>query len=194
MDVTLHFDPTCPWTWLTSRWLLRAAEIEELEVSWAPFSLHHLGDDSHPPEPLRVVQHLLAIEDQPGIGNFYEAYGDLTHRKRGRHTPAVLAEAVRNAGLDDATAAAADDASLDDAIAVATDLAFNAAGPDVGSPILHWTDDRAQDVWIFGPLFDAVPDGPCSAELWRGVRHLAVHDVFKELKRGRKSRPNLAAS
>lgn len=194
MDVTLHFDPTCPWTWLTSRWLLRAAELEELAVSWAPFSLNHLGDDSHPQEPLRVVQHLLAIEDQAGIGAFYDAYGELTHKGGARHTPAALADAVRNAGLDDAAAAAADDASLDEAIGVATALAYNAAGPDVGSPILHWTDDRAQDIWVFGPLFDHVPDAPCCAELWRGVRHLAVHDMFKELKRGRKSPPDLASS
>src|SRR3712207_5518897 len=58
-------------------------------------------------------------------------------------------------------------------------------GPHVGSPILHWTDDQGQDVWIFGPLFDRVVDAPCAAEVWQGVRHLAVHGWFKELKRGR---------
>ena len=194
MQVTLHFDPTCPWTWLTSRWLLRAAELEELEVQYAPYALAHMGDDSHPWEPVRVVQHLLAIEDQPGIAAFYDAYGDLTHRQRRKHSLALVTEAVQAAGLDDATAASAEDSSLDAAIGVTTELAFNAAGPDVGSPVLHWTDDRAKDVWIFGPLFDHVPDAPCCAELWRGVRHLAVHDMFKELKRGRKSPPDIASS
>ena len=194
MQVTLHFDPTCPWTWLTSRWLLRAAELEELEVQYAPYALAHMGDDSHPWEPVRVVQHLLAIEDQPGIAAFYDAYGDLAHRQRRKHSLALVTEAVQAAGLDDATAASAEDSSLDAAIGVTTELAFNAAGPDVGSPVLHWTDDRAADVWIFGPLFDHVPDAPCCAELWRGVRHLAVHDMFKELKRGRKSPPDIASS
>jgi hypothetical protein len=179
---------------MTSRWLLRAAELEDLAVRWAPFSLAHLGDDSHPREPLRVVQHLLAIDDPDGIAAFYDAYGDLAHRSRRAMTPALVAEAVRAAGLDDAAAAAADDASLDEAIADATDLAFNAAGPDVGSPVLHWMDDQGQDVWIFGPLFDTVPDAPCAAELWRGVRGLAVHPMFKELKRGRRTALDVASS
>ena len=194
MQVTLHFDPTCPWTWMTSRWLLRAAELEDLEVRWAPFSLAHLGDDSHPREPLRVVQHLLAIDDPDGIAAFYDTYGDLAHRNGREMTPVLVAEAVKTAGLDDAAAAAADDASLDEPVGVATALAFNAAGPDVGSPVLHWIDDQGQDVWIFGPLFDTVPDAPCAAELWRGVRGLAVHSMFKELKRGRRTAPDVASS
>jgi hypothetical protein len=194
MQVTLHFDPTCPWTWMTSRWLVRAAELEDLEVGWAPFSLAHLGDDTHAREATRVVQHLLAIDDPKGIATFYEAYGDLAHRQGREQTPALVEEAARAAGLDDAAVASAADESLDDAIDIATDLAYASAGPDVGSPILHWTDDQAQDVWIFGPLVDHVPDAPCAAELWRGVRHLAVHDMFKELKRGRKHPPDVASS
>ena len=179
---------------MTSRWLLRAAEVEDLEVRWAPFSLAHLGDESHEREATRVVQHLLAIEDPKGIAGFYDAYGDLAHRQGRDQTPALVEEAARAAGLDDAAVAAAGDTSLDEAVDVATDLAFNSAGPDVGSPILHWTDDQGQDVWIFGPLFDPVPDAPCAAELWRGVRHLAVHDMFKELKRGRRQPPDVASS
>lgn len=190
MDIALHFDPLCPWTWVTSRWLLRAAEVEELEVRWVPFCLEHIG--AHEPRHgTRVVQHLLAIEDTDGVGRFYDALGEISHRRGIEPTPEHVVEAVRAAGLDDATVAAAGDESLDEAIDTLTDLAMASAGPDVGSPILHWTDDQAQDVWVFGPLLDRAPDPECAAELWRGVRALAVHAMFKELKRGRPGPPRL---
>ncbi len=194
MEVTFHFEPDCPWTWMTSRWLLRAAAAEQLEVRWAPLSLHHLNG-SHPEQAAhRVVQHLDAVDDQPGIARFYAELGDRVHRHGRELSPAVVAESVEAAGLDAAALAAASDESLDAAVGERTDLAFAAAGPDVGSPILHWTDDGARDVWIFGPLLDEVPDEACAAEIWRGVRHLAVHAPFKELKRGRTGGPDLASS
>lgn len=190
MDIALHFDPMCSWTWVTSRWLLRAAEVEELEVRWVPFALARIGSDK-PRHGTRVVQHLLAIDDADGVARFYDALGDVVHRQGIKPTAAHVVEAAQAAGLDDAAVAAADDESLDEAIDIVTDLAMASTGPDVGSPILHWTDDQAQDVWVFGPLLDRAPEPECAAELWRGVRHLAVHDMFKELKRGRPGPPHL---
>jgi 2-hydroxychromene-2-carboxylate isomerase len=194
MDVTFHFDPMCPWTWVTSRWLLRAAEIEDLQVGWAPFSLSHIGGKAEGREGTRIVQHLLAIDEPERIARFYDALGDRSFRKGNRPDAEDVVQAARDAGLDDADIAAAHDHSLDEAVEVATDLAMASAGPDIGSPVLHWTDDHAEDVWIFGPLFDRAPDPPCAAELWRGVRHLAVHAMFKELKRGRTGPPDLSTT
>lgn len=208
MDVTFHFDPTCPWTWVTSRWLLRAAdETPGLDVRWAPFSLAHLQDGRETPEKAeprmrasraatRVVQHLLDAGDQDGVGRFYDVWGDRYHH--GRHEPSVdlVVDAARTAlGLDDATAREiVADESLDRLVDEATDEAFAAAGPDIGSPVLRWVDERGEDVAIFGPLLDSVPDPACAAEVWLGVRHLAVHGFFKELKRGRHGPPDPAAS
>jgi len=203
MQVTFHFDPTCPWTWVTSRWLLRAGELEDLEVRWAPFSLPHLQGDADLDDATRrrfaaataatrVVQHLADRGDHDAAGRFYEAFGDRVHR--GGEPPSVVAVtgAVAAAGLDGDATAAAGDASLDEAVGATTDAAMEAAGPDVGSPILRW-DDEGTDVWVFGPLFDRVPEAPCAAELWRGVRHLAVHAMFKELKRGRSGHPDVTS-
>lgn len=194
MQVTFHFDPGCPWTWITSRWLVNAAECEDLEIRWAPLSLAHLHDKAGGREGTRIVQHLLDRGEHEAVARFYDAVGDAAFRKGDRPDADRFAHAAQAAGLDDEAVAAARDASLDDAVAAATDAAFAAAGPDVGSPILQWSDDQGQDVWVFGPLFDRVVDPACAAELWRGVRHLAVHDVFKELKRGRSGEPDLRAS
>lgn len=203
MEIVFHFDPSCPWTWVTSRWLVRAAEVEDLEVRWAPFSLTHLNEGQEDPmadthaagvTALRVVQHLLDVGDHDAVGRYYEAFGELLHRQGRAPSPDLATEAAKDAGLDGGAIAAADDPSHDAAIAAATDTAFEAAGPDIGSPVLHWREDGGADVWIFGPLFDCAPAPACAAELWRGVRHLAVHPMFKELKRGRSGEPDLAST
>jgi 2-hydroxychromene-2-carboxylate isomerase len=194
--VTLHFDPTCPWTWLTSRWLLRAAASEGFEVGWAPFAIVRVADGEHAEGrfPLRVIQHLVERGDDDAVDRYYDAYGELAHRQ-GRHKDEALAvEAARAAELDEDAVAAAGDPSLDAAVDAATDAAFAAAGPNVGSPILHWTDAGGEDVWVFGPLFDRVVDAACAGEVWRSVRQLAVHGFFKELKRGREDEPDLRGS
>ena len=39
-QVEFYLDPGCPWTWLTSRWLVDvAAQRGDLEIAWRPFSL-----------------------------------------------------------------------------------------------------------------------------------------------------------
>src|SRR5262245_65483035 len=37
--VEYFFDPACPWTWLTSRWLIDAARQRGVDVTWRSLSL-----------------------------------------------------------------------------------------------------------------------------------------------------------
>src|ERR1019366_8759158 len=39
------FDPLCPWAWITSRWILNAAEVRPIEVQWHVMSLAYLNAD-----------------------------------------------------------------------------------------------------------------------------------------------------
>src|SRR5688572_20278835 len=199
--VVFHFDPSCPWTWLTNRWLRQVAAKEGFAVELAPFSLAHVERDDAETwsvdqrdkresgqAVLRVVHHLLAAGDPASAELVYERWGDLAHRQRRRRDHALVAEVVSSAGLDPATAAAARDTSLDAAIAKGTEAALTAVGGGVGSPILEWSNEDGEgDVWIFGPIMDEVPDEVEAIELWHGVQVLAAQDRFKELKRGRKS-------
>jgi predicted DsbA family dithiol-disulfide isomerase len=38
-QVRFHFDPLCPWCYVTSLWVHRLVELGEVEVDWALFSL-----------------------------------------------------------------------------------------------------------------------------------------------------------
>jgi len=201
--VTFHFDPSCPWTWLTSRWLRQVAAKEGFEIELAPFSLAHLEQDEagtwsvdkrdkreSAQSVLRVVQHLLEAGDRATAERVYETWGDRAHQQRRRRDPALVAEVVRAARLDEAAAAAAGDTALDATIAERTDAALAAVGEGVGSPILEW-DGADGPVWVFGPIIDELPPDGEAVELWQGVQALAAQTRFKELKRGRTGPPSM---
>lgn len=200
MDVTFAFDPACPWTWLTARWLVKIATLDDVTVTWQPFSLLHLNgvDDATAVEgdgrdaavasagALRVVQSLAAAGDQEGIGRFYEVLGTRWHRERAERSVEVVLAAAAEAGVD--AAAAVGDASLDAAIHAATDDALCLAGPDIGSPVLSVGPDCFS---LHGPLVDKVPDEESALRIWQAVLLLSQVDEFHELKRGRRGRPDL---
>ncbi len=51
--VDFWFDASCPWTWITSRWIVEVAGERDLDVVWHPFSLAVLNEDKDIPEGYR---------------------------------------------------------------------------------------------------------------------------------------------
>jgi 2-hydroxychromene-2-carboxylate isomerase len=158
-DVDFYFDPTCPYAWVTSRWLVEVPRQRPLRVGWRPLALRLLdepiGYHTRPPdyphahqrglEMLRIVH----AREQYGpevVGGLYTAMGEeiwggpppaeatceavLAEEVRPRDLAAVLARA----GLAPELAAAAHDSSRDAAILAETCAAVDRAGGDVGTP------------------------------------------------------------
>lgn len=72
------FDPSCPWAWMTSRWILNVASQKQINVEWKIFSLGVLneGRDLKPDYRERIdktwgpVRVLAAAKKSEGFRNF----------------------------------------------------------------------------------------------------------------------------
>ena len=192
--VFFHFDPECPWTWLTSRWLTDVAARKGLTIGWRALSLKVLNGDDTPEDErevleatfnaLRLVEALAAAGDHAAAGRFYTALGEMIHCAKETPNLAVLEKAAAQAGIDDA--AALDNRAWDDAVIGATNQAVAAAGGDVGSPVLRWErPDRA----VSGPVLSPVPTGDDALRLWEAVEALSTLPDVYEIKRGRPAQP-----
>jgi predicted DsbA family dithiol-disulfide isomerase len=194
VQAKFSFDPACPWTWRTSRWLVDVARRRDIELEWSSFSLAILNEDSLdelPPErrawigtsarALRLVEALRADERDEDVGRFYRELGVRVHERGRDLDEAVLAESAHAAGVGDA-AAAFDDAHLDALVRESHDQAFAAAGPDVGSPVLQI---QGCDRGLHGPILAEALHGKDALELWDSVAALMAQPAFYELKRGR---------
>jgi 2-hydroxychromene-2-carboxylate isomerase len=189
-DVTFFFDPACPWTWRTSRWLTAVADARPLEVEWRPLSLLVVNDgpdEQHGVEleashrALRLVEHLNREGRGADIARFYGALGRLAHEEGFKFDDELVASAVRSADLG-ADGAALDDAALDAGVRESTETALAAAGPGVGSPVLTLPGARRG---LHGPVLGSVPDKREALALWDAVEAMAPVEAFFEIKRGR---------
>lgn len=189
--IDFYFDPACPWTWNTSRWLVDAASSTGVTVGWRTMTLAALNAGREiPPQyrgnveagkvASRALLSIVAAGDNDLAGRYYAALGQRWHQEGAGPS----AESARELALAvaPAHAAAIDDESWDDAAKASTDEAMALAGPDVGSPILAFGTPR---VGIFGPIVSPPPSGADAARLLAVAVAAATTAGFFELKRGR---------
>lgn len=198
---TFFFDPVCPWTWMTSRWLVAAARERSLDIRWRTFSLALLNQDRPLPpfldtpemrakmdlaaRALRVVDAAVIQGDNEAAGRFYTEFGTRFHQSGEPTADGMLDAAVEAAGVGDLVGAA-DGARLDTTAAESLAEAIRLAGPDIGSPVLHL--DGAGRA-TFGPIVSPPPAGEEAGRLWDAVVGLSEIGSFYELKRGRSDPP-----
>ena len=203
-QVEMFFDPTCPWAWMTSRWLMEVAEARDLEVTWSLMSLAVLNDGRDLPAeyaesmqlawgPARVVSAAVAAHGQEVAKPLYDALGTRLHpggRKPGDRTEAeaLIAEALAEVGLPAELAQVAypggvgnnpeDEVTAD--LRTRQQRAVDLVGDDVGTPVI-----RIGDTAFFGPVVTPAPTGEAALQLWDGVVLAASVPGFFELKRSR---------
>jgi hypothetical protein len=195
---TFFFDPLCPWTWVTSRWLVDVASRRGFTVAWRALSLAQLrsGDpgssDTTVTGPvavghafLRMTEYLAAEHEFEFSERLYRAWGARVHDHGASPAIPVLEDSARDAGLSRRMRHAARDPALDLAVRRATDAAGACAGPDVGSPVLVPPGARRG---VFGPIMTRPPSGDDALQLWDAVATFTSLDSVYELKHGRTQR------
>lgn len=194
--VDFWFDPTCPWAWLTSRWILEVARQRPLEPCWHLMSLTVLNegradlperwhrDLAERMEPVRVCA---AAEQKYGpevLGRLYTELGTRFHLERAPRERSTYAAALAAAGLDPGLADAAVSEAYDVVVRASHHDAMGRVGTDVGTPVV-----AVGGVAFFGPVVSPAPRGEAATRLWDGVLAVAATDGFFELKRTRTREP-----
>jgi hypothetical protein len=199
-EVQFWFDPLCPWAWITSRWMLEVERVRPVRTDWRIMSLAYLNLVQHEGKglseeymermsrawgPVRVCA-AAAADAGPGVlGPLYTAIGTRLHNQGRREDPAIIPEALQEAGLPAWLADAAETTEFDAAIKKSHHEAFDEVGLDVGTPVI-----RIRGKALFGPVITPAPKGEAAGELFDGLVLVSKADGFFELKRSRDRRPS----
>ncbi|MEW2452323.1 DsbA family protein [Streptomyces parvulus] len=194
--VDFWFDPTCPWAWMTSRWVLDVARRRPLRVRWHLMSLTVLNEGRgdlperwHRDLAVRMesARVCAAAAERYGPGvleGLYTELGTRLHLQGAPQEGATYAAALAAAGLDAGLAGAAGSQRWDDAVRASHGEAVGRVGTEVGTPVV-----AVGDVAFFGPVVSPAPRGEAAVRLWDGVLAVAATDGFFELKRTRTRGP-----
>jgi len=208
-DLNFHFDPVCPWAYITSRWVVEVQQQRGYEVSWHFISLFMINEargynegnkpyrDGHFAglQALRVASAARAAAGNDAVAAVYTALGKAIHvdKRRPEQTGGMqnlLRAVLSEAGLNAAWAESADDALHDEVIRYETDKALEATGKDVGTPILVFYPGTDRQASFFGPVISSIPRGAEALRLWDAVETLATTSGMAELKRSLRSAPS----
>lgn len=194
--VDFWFDPSCPWAWMTSRWVDEVARFKPLNVSWHVMSLAVLNEDNADvdeehraffPRALRYTRLVAAVGELQGaaaIKPLYDALGKRIHAGKRKDVEAVIAEALVEAALPADLAKYADSEDFDSQMRASHFEGISRVGQDVGTPVIAVGESA-----FFGPVISPAPKGEQAVALWDGVVALAAYDGFFELKRSRTREP-----
>ncbi len=213
-DIQFHFDPVCPFAWITSRWVNKVADQRDYSVDWQFISLRivnkHVDYDAHfPPEyeaghtaGLRMLRVAAAAREAHGrevVGDLYTALGgsvfdvdppsDQAAHRASLGSRETVERLLDGLGLPTSLAEALDDTSWDAVIEAETDAALAMTGKDVGTPIIAFRPPDGPA--FFGPVISRVPNDEDSLRLWDAVLELTNFPGFSELKRSMREVPSL---
>lgn len=189
------FDPSCPWAWITSRWILEVQAQRDIEVKWNIFSLAVLNEGRElKPEyreridktwgPVRVIAAAKKKNGYEVVLPLYTEIGTLFHPGAKPVARETISEALQNQKLDSSLIDFYDTNDFDQDLRDSTKAGLDLVGDDVGTPIIS-----IDGVAFFGPVLTSAPKGSEALKLWDGVVAAASLPGFFELKRTRTARP-----
>jgi predicted DsbA family dithiol-disulfide isomerase len=206
-DVEFYVDPSCPWAWVTSRWVKEVAPHRDLTVTWRSYCLEIRDDyDVAPwiPEDhreaalkghavshrmLRIFEAARAVGGEDAVDALYSSWGQLVFGAGRRHDESVLASCVAECGLDADLVTAADDEKWDGPIIESMEVAYAFGGPKTQTPTIVVRDDPPHG--FKGPVMTPPPTGEAALRFWDAIQVLSKEPAFFELTRPRAGTPTL---
>ena len=205
--VTFYFDVSCPFCWVTSRWIKEVEKVRDIEVEWKPMSLSVLneGRDELPEEykfmmqcnwtPARLLNAVFSQDGQEAVDKLYTALGTKVHNENriDRHAHVdepehafdeLIKEALAEVGLPEERLAQALTTEFDELMRENHAEAMKEVGNDVGTPVV-----KLNDVAFFGPVLTRIPRGEEAGKIFDGSVAVASYPYFFEIKRSRTEDP-----
>ncbi len=203
--IEFYFDPSCPFCWITSRWLTRVSAERDINITWRQFSLalknnelmQRDGETAHAEahRSAHRVQRVIAravAEHGASASELYSEFGMRFHIMEQRFSDTMIRAVLAVKKLPEDLLAAADDTSLDAYLQTEIDSATEAAGPDIGVPTIVFRSQDGTRLGYFGPVLNELPDTlQESLNIWDGLEKLATSPSFYEIKRPRDGSPNV---
>ncbi|MEJ6019179.1 mycothiol-dependent nitroreductase Rv2466c family protein [Corynebacterium sp. H113] len=204
---TFYFDVSCPFCWVTSRWMKEVEQVRDITVHWRPMSLSVLneGRDELPEEykymmecnwtPARLFNVVLAEDGSEAVDKLYTALGTKVHNEDRIDRSArfddpnvafdeLIAEALAEVGLPAERLEQAHTTSYDEQMRANHAEAMAEVGDEVGTPVV-----KLGNTAFFGPVLTRIPRGEEAGKLFDASFALAEYPYFFELKRTRTENP-----
>jgi predicted DsbA family dithiol-disulfide isomerase len=204
-NVEVFIDPSCPWAWVTSRWLRDVAPQRDLALFWRSYCLEIRDDygvaptvpeeyrqralDAHAVSHrmLRIFEAARAEEGEEAVDRLYAEWGARNFAGTRPAAESLLAECISATGLDPALRAAADEEEWDVPIRDAMEVAYAFGGPKTQTPTIVVRTDPPHG--FKGPVMAPAPTGPDASRLWDAIQVLSEHEGFFEITRPRTNLP-----
>ena len=193
--VDFWFDPTCPWAWMTSRWMLEVEKVRDIDLTFHVMSLSVLNEGRDLDPGYREIidaawipaRAALLVEQRHGaakLAEFYTAIGTRFHPGEEPKTVETIKAALDDVGADSDIIDIAQTDAIDEDLRRSHHEGMDPVGDEVGTPVIH-INGKA----LFGPVISPAPKSEEAGNLFDGFEKVTAYDGFFELKRTRNVGP-----
>ena len=205
--VEVFVDPSCPWAWITSRWLKEVAPQRDLVVVWRSYCLE-IRDDygvaATMPEDrrevaiaahalshrmLRIFEAVRSRSGEAAVDALFSAWGPRFFVRERASDDALLLGCLAACNADPDLVQAADDERWDAPIVESMTIAAAFGGPKTQTPTIVVRTDPAHG--FKGPVMAPAPTGAAALRLWDAIEVIAQEPGFFELTRPRANPPRV---
>lgn len=189
VDVDLYLDPVCPFSWVTSRWLLDAARETHTPVTLRQMSLAVLNEGKDlEGKPKRMMERsrrlgrlfaaVVSRHGQDAFARLYDALGTQFHLRDDELTTDEVRQLLATCDFDESLCEALDDPAFDDEVKRTHQASQEVLGGPAGSPIIV-VDGRG----FHGPVMTRIPGHEDGVRLLDAVLTATRTPEFATLQR-----------